>query len=221
MGKPSKRRAQKAVERRRAKRKAGLPILLHAGFPLISPAAPIYEGLVLRNLFEFGIGQVVIARELSMGQIAVVIFLLDVYCLGAKDVMFGVFSAAEYREKTRFTADGSFEPIAAQAARNLVEGAVEYAQRCGLAPHHDYRVASRIFAGIDSASPDRQFSYGKDGKPFYVSGPRDTPAKSRRIVAALERACGPGGFHYLVMLGTGNALTGQEIEPIDPLNREY
>jgi hypothetical protein len=218
MGKPSKRRAQKAVERRKAKRKAGLSIRQHSGFPPIPPAAPIYECLVFRNLFDLGIGQVVIARELSMGQIAVVIFLLDVYCLGAKDVMFGVFSVLEYREKTRFTADGSFEPIAAQAARNLVEGAVEYAQRCGLSPHPDYRVANRIFAGIDSASPDRPFSYGKDGKPFYVSGPRDTPAKSRRIVAALDRACGPGGFDYLIMLGTENARTGQEIEPIDPLD---
>jgi hypothetical protein len=216
MGKPSKRRAQKAVERRKAKRKAGLSIRQHSGFPPIPPAAPIYECLVFGNLFDLGIGQVVIARELSMGQIAVVIFLLDVYCLGAKDVMFGVFSAAEYREKTRFTADGSFEPIAAQSARNLVEGAVEYAQRCGLAPHPDYRIANRIFAGIDSASSDHPFSYGKDGKPFYVSGPRDTPAKSRRIVAALERACGPGGFDYLIMLGTENAPTGQEIEPIDP-----
>jgi hypothetical protein len=218
MGKPSKRRAQKAVERRRTKRKAGLAIRLHSGLPPIPPAAPIYECLVLRNLFALGIGQVVIARELSLGQIAVVIFLLDVYCLGAKNVMFGVFGAAECREKTRFTADGSFEPIAPQAARNLVEGAVEYAQRWGLAPHHDYRVANRIFAGIDSASSDGQFSYGKDGKPFYVSGPRDTPAKSRRIVAALKRACGPGGFDYLVMLGAENAQTGQEIEPIDPLN---
>lgn len=218
MGKPSKRRAQKAVERRKAKRKAGHSNLLRPEFPMIPPAAPTYECLVPRNLFDLGIGQVVIARELSIGQIAVVIFLLDVYCLGAKDIMFGVFSTSEYREKTRFSTDGSFEPIAAQAARNLVEGAVEYAQRLGLAPHPDYRVANRIFAGINPTSSDRQFSYGKDGKPFYVSGPRDTPAKSRRIVAALNRACGPGGFDYLVMLGKGSARTGQEIEPIDPLN---
>lgn len=203
MGKPSKRRAQKAAERRKSKRKAALSILPRPGFPEISPAVPVYECLMSRSLFDLGIGQVMIARELPMGQIAVVIFLLDVYCLGAKDVMFGVFGTAEYREKTRFTADGSFEPVAAQTARNLVEGAVEYAQRLGLPPHHDFPLASRIFAGIDPASSDRTFSYGKDGKPFYVSGPRDTLVKSRRVVAALENACGPGGFDYTVTVGTG------------------
>jgi len=49
MGKPSKRRAQKAVERLRAKRKAGLSIHLRAGFPPIPVAAPIYECLVYRR----------------------------------------------------------------------------------------------------------------------------------------------------------------------------
>jgi hypothetical protein len=85
----------------------------------------------------------------------------------------------------------------------LVEGAVGYAQRFGLSPHHDYHVACRVFAGVNPGLADRAFSYGKDGKPFYVSGPRDTRAKSKRVLAALESVCGPGGFDFMVVAAAG------------------
>jgi hypothetical protein len=44
------------------------------------------------------------------------------------------------------------------------------------------------------------FTFGKDGKPFYISGPRDTPERSRAIVDRLMERCGPGRFDYLVVL---------------------
>ncbi len=129
-------------------------------------------------------------------------FLLDVFCLGVKDVVFGVFATAEYRQRTRFAADGSFAALSAANARALVEGAVAYAQQFGLSPHHDYPVASRIFAGVDPRLGDRVFPYGKDGKPLYISGPRDTAAKSKRVLAALERVCGPDGYDFMVGIGS-------------------
>ena len=50
------------------------------------------------------------------------------------------------------------------------------------------------------------FQFGKDGKPFYVSGPYDSPVKSRRIVDTLEKRCGPGGYDYLVLVGGSPGL---------------
>jgi hypothetical protein len=43
----------------------------------------------------------------------------------------------------------------------------------------------------------RDFVFGLDGKPFYVSGPEDSPGFIRRVLRTLERHCGPDGFHYL------------------------
>jgi hypothetical protein len=43
--------------------------------------------------------------------------------------------------------------------------------------------------------------FGKDGKPFFMSGPYDTPARCRRIIDTLTRRCGPEGFHYTVAVG--------------------
>lgn len=203
MGKPSKRRADKAAARRKAKHKAALEDLPQVRLPALPPDAPTYECLMPRALFEIGLGNVVVARELAAGKIAMVTFLLDVFCLGVKDVAFGLCGVSEYRYRTRFASDGSFETLSPATARALVEGAVAYAQRFGLPPHHDYHLACRIFAGIDPRLADRVFSYGKEGKPLYISGPRDTPAKSRWVLATLERACGSDGFDYLVAAGAG------------------
>lgn len=199
MGKPSKRRTQKAMARRKAKHKSlqRLP----GRFPAVPPDAPIHECLVPRSLYELGLGNVLVARELPSGLIAMVSFLLDVYCLGVKDVAYGVSGLSEYRERTCFMAGGSFETLSPATARALVEGAVAYARQFDLPSHADYEVACRIFAGVDSSAADRVFSYGKDGKPLYVAGPRDTLVKSKRVIAALERVCGLGGFDYLVAVG--------------------
>ncbi|HCJ33979.1 MAG TPA: helix-turn-helix domain containing protein, partial [Ktedonobacter sp.] len=43
-----------------------------------------------------------------------------------------------------------------------------------------------------------QLTFGKDGKPFFVAGPRDNAA---RIVKQLEKTAGPGNFDYVAMLG--------------------
>ncbi len=204
MGKPSKRRTQKAALRRQAKAKMARSNLPRVRLPAVPPEAPVYECLMPRDLDEFGIGNIVIARELPSGEIAVIVFLVDVFCLGVKDIALGVFGLSEYHEKIRrFTAGASFATVSPATVRALVEGAVAYAHGFGLPPHQDYALACRIFAGIDPGVVDRAFSYGKDGKPFYVSGPRDTPGKSRRVLAALERACGPGGFDYLVGVEAG------------------
>jgi len=204
MGKPSKRRTQKAVLRRKAKSKMARSNLPRVRLPAVPPEAPVYECLLPRDLDEFGIGNAVIARELPSGEIAIVVFLVDIFCLGVKDIALGVFGVSEYHEKLRrFNASASFEKVSPATVRALVEGAVEYADRFGLPPHQDYDLACRIFAGIDPALADRAFAYGKDGKPFYVSGPRDTPGKTRRVLAALERACGPGEFDYMVRIGVG------------------
>ncbi len=45
-----------------------------------------------------------------------------------------------------------------------------------------------------------RLEFGKDGKPFYISGPRDN---ADRIIATLKEHVGNGNFHYLLSLGPG------------------
>ena len=74
-----------------------------------------------------------------------------------------------------------------------------YVKNLGFEPTPDYRIARLIFGDIDAGACPVSFTFGKGGKPFYITGPNDTPAFQRRIVKQLERRCGPGAYDYLVM----------------------
>ncbi|MGC8990505.1 MAG: hypothetical protein ACP5MD_10310 [Verrucomicrobiia bacterium] len=95
------------------------------------------------------------------------------------------------------------KPIDLPSARKLVEGAVAYAKDLGFAPNPDYKKACRVFGGIKAADSTASFTYGKDGKPFYITGPYDPPQLAFRIVEQLRSRCGEGGFHCLICVGGG------------------
>lgn len=84
--------------------------------------------------------------------------------------------------------------------RKLVEDSVRYGAHLGFAPHSDLKKASRVFGGIRAGNCAKTYTFGKDGKPFYVSGPNDTEEQSRRIVKHLGRRCGLGKFDYVATL---------------------
>ena len=43
-----------------------------------------------------------------------------------------------------------------------------------------------------------RITFGRDGVPFYVSGPYDNP---RSVVRTLDRTCGEGNYHYVLGVG--------------------
>jgi hypothetical protein len=92
-------------------------------------------------------------------------------------------------------------PVEAEYARKLIEGAVEYAAGLGFKPHKNYFKAKVIFGAIDTALCDATLEFGRDGQPFYGSGPYESPEKRRQILDALKISCGPGGFHFMTGIG--------------------
>ena len=151
-----------------------------------------------RSIFEKGIGHVVVSRTLSTGEIAMGVFLVDVYCLGVKDAFYTLRGAYTYdADIERIGGEDGFDRVNPSHARKLVEGAVAYAGDLGFEPHSDYRKAAVVFGDIDPKECHETFAYGKDGKPFYISGPYHSPQKVERIIAILRARCGDDGFHYL------------------------
>jgi hypothetical protein len=177
------------------------------------------EAFVSTTLFEDGIGYVSVARFRNNGDAEVGVFLLDVYCLGVKDAMYEWLSPAEYEERLLaglFKVTGK-EPLDLPTARKLVEAAAAYAESIGFAPHQDYRKARRVFGGINSAESAATFTFGKDGKPFYIQGPNETPLRRQQILHTLRTRCGEGKYEYLV-LAEGDDLPS---ELRDQLNVEF
>ena len=195
-----KKLAKKAAERkvRQAERKS----LSTGGSAALAARFPIGDCLVPTSLFEGGIGTVVLTRLLSSGEIAVAGFLVDPYCLGVKNALYRVLSPAEYDYyRQQIEAQTPLERIHPSCLRKLVEGAVQYARDLGFPPHSDYAQAAQLFGDIDAAACPVRYTYGKDGQPFYMSGPYESPAQSRKIIDTLARRLGPNGFHYMTALG--------------------
>jgi len=153
---------------------------------------------------------VIIARFQAKGQrVQAGIFLVDVFCRGAKLAVYENGHIEDYRRRIRDHYQSSFPMVSAEpcCARKLVEQAVQYAEGLGLAPHPDYKKAARVFGGVQAAQCAQQFTFGCKGKPFYRRGPRETEAQALRIVRHLEKCCGPTNYDYEVLLGEAEDIT--------------
>ena len=156
--------------------------------------------MVSEGLFDVGMGYVVLGRTISSTKVAIAAFLLDVYCLGAKDGFYAEVDQGKFREMVEgiTVAAGPFVDTDPECARKLVEGAVDYANRLGFAAHEDYPPAQALFGDIDAGSCPTEYEFGNDGKPFYIAGPHDTPARISKILRTLTDKVGEENFDYVL-----------------------
>jgi hypothetical protein len=222
------RRRQRKLERNRAKQQAARRELARREPRSLSSrvkqasGARILHCCVAEELWEFGIGNVLISRDLGNGAVVFACFLVDIYCLGVKDVFLHFVPRLRYDQDLYGPMTGQATLIATQpeCARKLVEGAVQYASNLGLSPHGDYQVASLIFGDISADACAEEYVFGKDGKPYFVSGPNDSPAKCHDILRTLHDRCGPGGFHFLTHLDAAflppDVSRESDFEPVQP-----
>jgi hypothetical protein len=174
------------------------------------------------ELWKRGIGSLLIARQESEGWLVFGVFLVDVYCLGVKNAFWKAGGPKDLQELLqRMDESQEMVPIEPACLVKIVTGAVEYAQSFGVAPHHDYHHAALLFEGIDPATCPKEFTFGKDGKPFYVQGPNESPAQAeaimRRIVAA--------GGHFLIggpagSMGDFTDLDDEELEELEDFDED-
>ncbi len=202
-----KRLERKAKKRKQLLAKKNMNISLSKSKVASYSNQPIHECLAPDGLFEIGLGNVIVSRKAPKGNIAVSAFVVDVFCLGVKNALFRVLSEFDYDTlKTSLMAaheDQAFESIHPACARKLLEGAVAYAEELGFSCHPDYVNAKGTFGDIDPSGCPVKYTYGKDGKPFYIRGPNETMAEAQRIINQLYQRCGEGGFDYLMMIDEG------------------
>ena len=165
---------------------------------------PLHECLIPRVLYDQGIGNIIISRKMPNGDIAAAFFLVDIYCLGVKNCFFAVIPPGAYAQRIDQLVQKERAEYAESACTvKLIEDAVTYAEGLGFHPHRDYLTIRGIFGSIDPTTCLREFEFGKDGKPLYISGPNETMADSKRIVGILDKKLGAGGFDYLLNINPG------------------
>jgi hypothetical protein len=144
-----------------------------------------------------GLVGVLVARQDQRGRVSACGYLVDVYCLGVKDVI-GPSVMDEHR-LDQFTGGffSAFDqpPLAApiELAQHLVLGAVEYARGLGFEPAADFAAAK---GHLGSWTGHSAIGFGRDGKPLFVQGPRDN---AKQILQTLQRSVGESNYHYLVV----------------------
>ena len=167
----------------------GLTIADRPGWPLDEDPAAGTEGLVA----------VLVARKHRHGKVSVCGYLADVYCLGVKNALGPeIMDDLGLRRFIRTFFSGYHgDPLEApiELAREVVLGSVEYARALGFDPHPDFAAAE---GHLGSWAGPGAITFGKDGKPLYVSGPYEDP---RPVIRTLERTVGRGNFEFLVGAG--------------------
>ena len=197
-------RRRKKIEAQRAKRKdkqraiARVESSSKIARVLQAQRWTLFDTRISDRLIEKGIANAFIARRGPHNQVVGVVFLVDTFCLGVKDV--SVFYGPETRwheiVQQQIENGMRLDLIAPDALRKLVEGAVAYAKSFGIAPHRDWLQASQVFGDIDVSKSLVEFTYGEDGKPSYVSGPYDRPERVRQILQVLTQHAGAGNFYF-------------------------
>lgn len=150
----------------------------------------------LENLSDPGMAIVTVTRSPGFNRFLVCTYLVDYWCLGVKDASGPrKYNRSEYERITALYYDsfiGGSEKISLTQAQSLVWGSIEYAETLGFKPHHDFEKAKEHLGEWDG---ELKLEFGKDGKPFYTSGPYDNSAS---IINTLNKSVGEGNYEYMI-----------------------
>ena len=204
---PKKR--QKRIARKKSKRKAAISSkkrdfsfgkkISHKKAIIVAKNSPIESCLIRKNIFSEGIGTAIVSRKMPNSRLGIGVFLLDVWCLGVKNTYFSVLSKDEYTDRLKeINVHETLENIHPSCARKLIDQSINYSDGLGFKPHKDFKISRQLLADIDPTVCSNQYTFGKDGKPFYISGPHESLNQSNKIIRSLRQHCGEGNFDYLM-----------------------
>jgi hypothetical protein len=160
---------------------------------------PEWPDVQAANSGTSGLVALLVARDAGRGRVRVCGYLVDAYCLGVKNTIGPrVMDQHGLAEFASFFFDGyGGQSLAApvELVQHLVFGAVEYARSLGFEPAQgsDFH---KTKGHLGPWSGPSAITFGREGKPFYVQGPRDNAA---RIMKTLERSVGLDNFHFLLV----------------------
>lgn len=162
---------------------------------------PILGCWVTADWKESGITPIVIARQQAPDKVIFAVCLVDLFCLGVKDAYANAdFSRKQFERKLPKMCSDAPQECTVEFAHEMIYGGLEYAARYGFDPHPEFthQMADRVLDPPEVHPRKNKIKFGKNGKPFFVSGPYDDEQKSKHVISTLTRTAGEGNFEYLV-----------------------
>ncbi len=192
-----KRSKQKAAASHRSPQQAFTPLSAQA---ILRSARtfPVVECLISAD-WEQGSGlvQIILARQQPDGDICFGVYLVDKYCLGLKNTFARTgFSRTRYEDEASGRIFREVEPVTCplELAHQMIYKSIDYAAQFGFEPEKDFASSQFLLAPRGELKEPYKLTFGQNGKPFFVAGPRDNVA---RIIKQLEKTAGPGNFDYI------------------------
>jgi hypothetical protein len=146
-----------------------------------------------------GLVQILLARQQPNGKICCGSYLIDQYCLGLKDTFAKTNVSPDRYRELRETMDSRQKmtrcPI--ELAHQMIYAAIDYAALFGFKPQSDWAQSQYLLQPRGELEESYQLTFGKDGKPFFISGPYDNV---EQIVKQLDKTAGPGNYDVVINL---------------------
>ena len=160
---------------------------------------PFHKCFANENWFDsHDLTSVYVSKVMPSGKICFCMYLIDKGCLGLKSTI--LYINAEPGDFEEFVDQGyqregrDYVEITPSQAHNIIFGGIDYAEECGFAPmDKDWRITERFLNEDLITDEIDDIEFGKDGKPFYLSGPYDNVSK---VLSTLRKNFGEDGFFY-------------------------
>lgn len=149
------------------------------------------------EIWEIGEGNVIIVRRHPNDKYTIGCFLIDVFCLGVKDVIYRVrIDEEEYKGLIEHLKSGGLKAVSYDEAHNVVYGAASFAEEAGIMPHKDFHIGKNILEEDTDDVPLIEYTYGKEGKYFLVANSR---LELSKYLPTLKKNLSEREFDYIIM----------------------
>jgi len=158
---------------------------------------PLYECRVNLDWRESGLATVIVARSHAGGSITWASYLIDVFCLGLKQTSFEFNDELDgYQEMVeQLSKVQELEVVDYALVHNIVYGGIAYADDLGMKPlDKDWAVSQYVLEEDNDDVELIELEFGKEGQPFYCSGPYDNVPQ---ILQKLNASVGEGNYLFM------------------------
>jgi len=120
---------------------------------------PIQHCLITNNLFDIGMGQILLLRGEVSSDMQMALFLVDLAPYRIKDVGLRPITRRQLDEYRVSLAGASLEPIRPEDARRLLHEVVARGSGAGIRSHQDYEIVEQSFGTVDASASDAVFPW--------------------------------------------------------------
>lgn len=156
---------------------------------------PIGKCYVTPGWKDVGIADVIVTRIRRDGNLVVVSFLVDTFCLGVKNASYKVDMAED--QLAEFLRESDHEEVSYEEAHNIIYGAIAFAEEGGIEPAKSFATACRILEEDTDDVPLIEYEFGSEGKHLLVV---DDDRNELRYVGTLREHLGEENFKVVMPL---------------------